>query len=743
MPATPPLASSASLSKPTSPTKTTVASTALALVAVAAALVAAPSPAAAAIGGANLNTLFVAKGKKFFGTATDNPELTNAAYVSILNTKTEFGQVTPGNSQKVDATEPTQNVFAFTNGDTIVNQAIGNGQLVRCHTLVWHSQLPAWITGGTWTNATLIAAMQNHIKNVVTHYKGKCYSWDVVNEAFNDDGTYRQSIWFNTIGKAYIPLAFQFAAMYDPAAKLYYNDFSNEFAGAKSSANQQLVRELKAAGVRIDGVGFQSHFISGSTPSYATQLANMNAFTALGVEVAITELDVRIQLPTTAAKLTQQANDYVASVKACVDTPGCVSVTVWDFFDTFSWVPSVFAGFGAACLYDANLQPKPAYTALASLLAGGAAAAAPATTTTTTTTAAAVAAPSPSPKPTTTASPTPKPTSTPSPAPKPTTTATPAPKPSSTSAKAPAPATTTTTAAAAVAAPAPAAAGAAADRTLGTGITGSCWGGGGAAAAAILQLNINPPPAAERGLASYTIAVSAGFTISQQWPLNTFTLAGNTLSFTEVDDQPNPGLVMQFGAGVDCVGGLLSPPVTATVAATSGGKALMLAFTGTGLTAAAAAAAGGGGGAAAPAPATTTTAAAAAPATGGGGGGATGAGVPVTLKSTLGMCWTSGGTTMVNVQLLVSVNGHQPMGDVDGLPALTLTFNGATAVGPAATTWNVAGVGFAGNAWSFQTLDDQPSIGGNFPVTGIACTNGQPQGLTLSASAPGFAVNVQ
>nr|BBC47920.1 xylanase [Penicillium sp.] len=335
---------------------------------------------------AGLDTAAVALGKKYFGTATDNPELTDTAYVAQLNNTQDFGQITPGNSQKWDATEPSQNTFTFTNGDVIADLAEANGQKLRCHNLVWYEQLPSWVSSGTWTNATLLAAMKNHITNVVTHYKGQCYAWDVVNEGLNDDGTYRDNIFYQYIGEAYIPIAFATAAAADPSVKLYYNDYNIESAGAKSTAAQNIVKLVKSYGVKIDGVGLQSHFIVGSTPSQSAQASNMAAFTALGVEVAITELDIRMTLPSTDALLAQQKTDYASTVAACAQTSGCVGITIWDWTDKYSWVPNTFSGQGAACPWDANLVKKPAYTGILTALGGTATSTATTTAKTTLTT---------------------------------------------------------------------------------------------------------------------------------------------------------------------------------------------------------------------------------------------------------------------------------------------------------------------------------------------------------------------
>ncbi|PYI13653.1 putative endo-1,4-beta-xylanase [Aspergillus violaceofuscus CBS 115571] len=328
-----------------------------------------------------LDEAAVAKGLEYFGTATDNPELTDIPYVTQLNNTADFGQITPGNSMKWDATEPSQNTFTFTNGDVIANLAEGNGQYLRCHTLVWYNQLPSWVTSGTWTNATLTAALKNHITNVVSHYKGRCLHWDVVNEALNDDGTYRTNIFYTTIGEAYIPIAFAAAAAADPDAKLFYNDYNLEYGGAKAASARAIVQLVKNSGAKIDGVGLQAHFSVGTVPSKSSLVSVLQSFTALGVEVAYTEADVRILLPTTATTLAQQSSDFQALVQSCVETTGCVGFTIWDWTDKYSWVPSTFSGYGAALPWDENLVKKPAYNGL---LAGMGVTV---TTTTTTTTA--------------------------------------------------------------------------------------------------------------------------------------------------------------------------------------------------------------------------------------------------------------------------------------------------------------------------------------------------------------------
>ncbi|KAF8896180.1 endo-1,4-beta-xylanase C precursor [Infundibulicybe gibba] len=311
---------------------------------------------------AGLHLAAVAAGKKYFGSATDNPELTDTAYVAGLSNTKDFGQITPGNSMKWDATEPSRGTFTFSGGDAVAALAKKNGQLLRGHNCVWYNQLPSWVTSGGFNNATLLSIVTTHCSTVVGHYKGQMYAlmiWDVVNEPFNDDGTFRTSVFYTTTGTSYIATALRAARAADPAAKLYINDYNIEGTGAKSTAMVNLVKSLKAQGVPIDGVGIQAHLIVGEVPS--TLQANMQQFTALGVEVAITELDIRMTLPSTAALLAQQQKDYQTVIAACKAVSGCIGVTIWDYTDKYSWVPSTFSGQGAACPWDANLVKKPAY----------------------------------------------------------------------------------------------------------------------------------------------------------------------------------------------------------------------------------------------------------------------------------------------------------------------------------------------------------------------------------------------
>ena len=308
-------------------------------------------------------------GTRYFGTAVNGQLLSrDATYTKILNS--QFSQVTPENAMKWGPVEPQRGTFDWSDADALVASAQANRQKVRGHTLVWHSQLPTWLTGGTFDKAQLDDILKQHIATEVGRYAGKIYAWDVVNEAFNDDGTMRASIWETTLGDGYVADAFRWAHAADPSAKLYINDYDVEGMNPKSDGLYALVKKLKADGVPIDGVGFQSHL--DTTVGFPAQMTqNLQRFADLGVDVAVTELDVRVPVPSTAASLKTQADWYKQVVQACVSISACVGITLWGISDRDSWVPAVFPGLGDADLYDQNMRTKPAYDAVVQALEAG------------------------------------------------------------------------------------------------------------------------------------------------------------------------------------------------------------------------------------------------------------------------------------------------------------------------------------------------------------------------------------
>ncbi|MFY1671079.1 endo-1,4-beta-xylanase [Plantactinospora sp. WMMB334] len=290
---------------------------------------------------------------RYFGTAVAASRLNDSAYTTILNR--EFNQVTPENEMKIDATEPQRGQFTYTNADRIVQHARGQGMQVRGHTLAWHSQQPGWMQG--LSGSTLRQAMLNHVTQVATHFRGQVTWWDVVNEAYADgsSGARRDSNLQRT-GNDWIEAAFRAAEAADPNAQLCYNDYNiDNWSAAKTQAVYRMVQDFKQRGVPIDCVGLQSHFTGGSNyPSnYRTTLSS---FAALGVDVHITELDIR----------NAPSDAYRNVVNDCLAVSRCRGITVWGIRDSDSWrsgeSPLLFTGGG---------QKKPAYDAVLTALNSG------------------------------------------------------------------------------------------------------------------------------------------------------------------------------------------------------------------------------------------------------------------------------------------------------------------------------------------------------------------------------------
>ncbi|MEV4389484.1 endo-1,4-beta-xylanase [Micromonospora sp. NPDC049580] len=321
------------------------------LAATLAAVAATVAVTSAANAGTTLGASAAEKGR-YYGAAVPAFKLSDSQFATIVNR--EFNQLTPENEMKWDATEPQQGRFSYSGGDQIVAHAQSHGMIVRGHTLLWYQQQPGWAQGMSGT--ALRNAAINHVTQVASHYRGKIYAWDVVNEAFADGGSGgRRDSNLQRTGNDWIEAAFRAARAADPGAKLCYNDYNTDGINAKSTGIYNMVRDFKSRGVPIDCVGFQSHL--GTTLASDYQ-ANLQRFADLGVDVQITELDVMTG--------SNQANIYASVTRACLAVARCAGITTWGVRDSDSW-----RGSDNALLFDGSGNKKPAYTSVLNALNGG------------------------------------------------------------------------------------------------------------------------------------------------------------------------------------------------------------------------------------------------------------------------------------------------------------------------------------------------------------------------------------
>ncbi|RUS42605.1 endo-1,4-beta-xylanase [Cohnella sp. AR92] len=306
---------------------------------------------------------------KLIGIATQSWYLNDKTYSSVV--EHNFNILTAEYQMKIGQIQPQRGAFNFTEADKIVDYAEKNDMLVRGHALVWHQSLPDWITSGQYSRDEWIEILRDHITTTVSHFKGRIYAWDVVNEAFYQNGDYRPSIWYTNIGPEYIDLAFQFAHEADPNAKLFYNDFDTEVANPRSDAIFGMVKSMKQRGIPIDGVGFQTHLkIPGV--NYELMKQNLNRFGKLGVDTDITEFDVITHTFDGAEQnmLEAQADVYRNIMDVVMDTPSVKSIVIWGLKDNQSWLPNYTGQNEYPLLFDNSYNSKPAYTAFLEKLEG-------------------------------------------------------------------------------------------------------------------------------------------------------------------------------------------------------------------------------------------------------------------------------------------------------------------------------------------------------------------------------------
>lgn len=244
--------------------------------------------------GATLKTALA--GKFYIGTALNADQITGKDTASVRVIKEQFSAIVAENCMKSGPIHPKENEYNFTLPDQFVDFGMKNNMFITGHTLIWHSQAPVWMftdsEGKTVSREVLISRMKEHISTVVGRYKGKVKGWDVLNEAIEDNGSFRKTKYYEILGEDYIKLAFEFAREADPACELYYNDYSMANPGRRAGV-VAMVKKLKEAGVKIDGIGMQCH-IGLDYPEIAEFEKSIEAFAALGVKVMITEMDITV-----------------------------------------------------------------------------------------------------------------------------------------------------------------------------------------------------------------------------------------------------------------------------------------------------------------------------------------------------------------------------------------------------------------------------------------------------------------
>ena len=293
----------------------------------------------------------------------------NLDYARIVNT--QFNSVTAENIMKPAFLHPSENLFHWTEADQLADYCASHSKRLHGHTLIWHQQLPPWMLNFRGDQTAWENMMREHIFQIVNHFKGKVSSWDVVNEAFNDDGTLRNSIWKKNLGSSYLEKAFQYAHEADPAAKLFYNDYSLVINPVKRKAVLSFLNSLKAKGVPIDGIGLQMHLFNG----FPENVEISNAIDEVWKNdylVHISELDISINPFSQALdkapqeELVRQAEKYLYIFKTYDRIPASYyfGITIWGVGDRDSWIRYFYNRADFPLLFDDNYQPKRAYCKL-------------------------------------------------------------------------------------------------------------------------------------------------------------------------------------------------------------------------------------------------------------------------------------------------------------------------------------------------------------------------------------------
>lgn len=286
----------------------------------------------------------------------------------------EYTSLTAENAMKMRALHPEPTRYDWSGADVIVNLAQQNRNRIHGHALLWHQSVPDWVTNFQGDAAAWEALLKEHIQTCVSHYRGKVASWDVVNEAFNDDGTLRNTLWLQKLGPDYLARCFQYARQADPDVKLFYNDYGQEYAPKKMAAILALVADFKQRGVPLDGLGLQMHLNLNSNETGIQAVIRQAAET--GLLVHLSELDISVNpkneagFTYTDALQTKQNAKYELVFRAYRQVPAAqrFGITTWNIGDSDSWIRSYYKRPDYPLLFDDQYQRKPVYDRLLAVL---------------------------------------------------------------------------------------------------------------------------------------------------------------------------------------------------------------------------------------------------------------------------------------------------------------------------------------------------------------------------------------
>lgn len=235
-------------------------------------------------------------GKFYIGTALNLDQIWGKDKKAKAIIESQFNSVVAENCMKSENIQPKEGKFYFKDADRFVEFGEQNGMQIIGHTLIWHSQAPAWfftdVSGKDVSREVLIERMRNHITALVSRYRGRVHGWDVVNEAIQDNGQWRKSKFYQIIGEDFVELAFKFANEADPQAELYYNDYSTAIP-AKREGIYKMIKKIIDNGGRVDGIGMQEH--NGlDNPSIIETENTINKFSSLGTKIMVTEMEISV-----------------------------------------------------------------------------------------------------------------------------------------------------------------------------------------------------------------------------------------------------------------------------------------------------------------------------------------------------------------------------------------------------------------------------------------------------------------